>query len=438
MDLRCEAAVARDRGANPTQEGSISQAVDKTIAEGFTDVADRLEVALSSTQPSPESGSEVPDPGDFARQVVDAHNQLDRVSIPREEHDLPTRTSELVDRYIGSFEKARDLAQPESGSGEEGERNGLPDHHLLGTALCNVKHERFEQERLKAEGRFRFTCADHELSQGEKLAILTEEVGEVAQQVLEQPDRRLAFDTSGSRVELREELTQVAAVAVAWIESLFDVPPLEPTQKADGEWVRSDDYTALQAQLQRSQDDFRQQQEKRLAVEAKLQRVEEERDEERKAKAGETAAYNNANERATQLEAQHQEAVARVESWASECRDRLHKPGPYKATLGAYESVLTLLRSQSSSEVGEGRAPRLGYDLAKKAMRDGRRIRAKLSCDRGHVEGSVISVEDRYCLLDLSGIDSGKPSRRVCWAELDGCEILPASPSTPRDEGETR
>ena len=121
--------------------------------------------------------------------------------------------------------------QPESDSGGE----GLPDHHLLGTALCNVKHERFEQERLKAEGRFRFTCADSELSHGEKLAILTEEVGEVAQQVLEQPDRRLAFDSSGSRTELRKELTQVAAVAVAWVESLFNEPA--PTQPNQGEQV---------------------------------------------------------------------------------------------------------------------------------------------------------------------------------------------------------
>jgi NTP pyrophosphatase (non-canonical NTP hydrolase) len=98
---------------------------------------------------------------------------------------------------------------------------GLPSYDTLGTALVNVKHERFEQERLKAEGRFRFTCADPDLSMGEKLAILMEEVGEVAQQVLEQPDRRLAFDSSGSRQELREELEQVAAVAVAWVESLL-------------------------------------------------------------------------------------------------------------------------------------------------------------------------------------------------------------------------
>ena len=51
-------------------------------------------------------------PDRYARQVVDAHNQLDRVSIPREGRDLSTRTSELVDRYIGAFEKARDLADP--------------------------------------------------------------------------------------------------------------------------------------------------------------------------------------------------------------------------------------------------------------------------------------------------------------------------------------
>jgi NTP pyrophosphatase (non-canonical NTP hydrolase) len=111
--------------------------------------------------------------------------------------------------------------RPHQGFAAKPNPPGLPSHDLLGAALVNVKHQRFEQERLKAEGRFQFTCADPELSMGEKLAILTEEVGEVAQQVLEQPDRRLAFDSSGSRAELREELEQVAAVAVAWVESLL-------------------------------------------------------------------------------------------------------------------------------------------------------------------------------------------------------------------------
>lgn len=91
----------------------------------------------------------------------------------------------------------------------------------LGAALVDIKNERFQQEKLKAEGRFRFTCADQELSNAEKLAILTEEVGEVAQQVLEQPDRRLVMDNSGSRKELRKELIQVAAVAVAWSEAIY-------------------------------------------------------------------------------------------------------------------------------------------------------------------------------------------------------------------------
>lgn len=114
---------------------------------------------------------------------------------------------------------------------EKREVVGLPDYNLLGAALVNVKHQRFEQERLKAEGRFRFTCADPDLSMGEKLAILTEEVGEVAQQVLEQPDRRLAFDSSGSRKELRKELEQVAAVAVAWVESLLGEAVIEKEER---------------------------------------------------------------------------------------------------------------------------------------------------------------------------------------------------------------
>lgn len=52
-------------------------------------------------------------------------------------------------------------------------------------------------ERHAAEG-------DHLLA----LAVLTEEVGEVAQEVL------------GNRYGLRDELIQVAAVAVAWVQAI--------------------------------------------------------------------------------------------------------------------------------------------------------------------------------------------------------------------------
>ena len=83
-------------------------------------------------------------------------------------------------------------------------------------ALDAVLVERERQETLKAEGRFRYTCADVEMSDGERMCVLVEEVGEAARAVLEQ--RRLANDSHGK--DLRAELVQVAAVAVAWIEAI--------------------------------------------------------------------------------------------------------------------------------------------------------------------------------------------------------------------------
>ena len=52
-------------------------------------------------------------------------------------------------------------------------------------------------------------CSSPHVSDLAKLAVLTEETGEVARALLEQdPD------------QLRTELVQVAAVAVAWLEAL--------------------------------------------------------------------------------------------------------------------------------------------------------------------------------------------------------------------------
>jgi NTP pyrophosphatase (non-canonical NTP hydrolase) len=87
-------------------------------------------------------------------------------------------------------------------------------------ALRLVKAERIRQDALKAEGRFEFTCADDGLTNAEKLACLTEEIGEIAQEVLTQEGRRLARDTVGTPEALRKEIVQVAAVALAWIEAL--------------------------------------------------------------------------------------------------------------------------------------------------------------------------------------------------------------------------
>jgi len=82
-------------------------------------------------------------------------------------------------------------------------------------ALGMVALERARQERLKADGKFPATCADAWMTPSEKLAVLVEEVGEVARHLCDahQPNN---LNTQG----LRDELTQVAAVAVAWLESL--------------------------------------------------------------------------------------------------------------------------------------------------------------------------------------------------------------------------
>jgi len=76
--------------------------------------------------------------------------------------------------------------------------------------LSQVALERQRQDQLKALGKFQYTCADPQPGSGAKLAILMEEVGEVARELNE----------DGMAFKLREELIQVAAVACAWIEAL--------------------------------------------------------------------------------------------------------------------------------------------------------------------------------------------------------------------------
>ncbi len=73
----------------------------------------------------------------------------------------------------------------------------------------DVTSERYRQEDLKAGGKFPWTLADAAPSSAEKLAVLAEEFGEVAKAVCE-----------GDRENLREELVQVAACCVAWLDSL--------------------------------------------------------------------------------------------------------------------------------------------------------------------------------------------------------------------------
>lgn len=83
-------------------------------------------------------------------------------------------------------------------------------------ALISIETERQRQSLLKAGGRFKFTCADLEMTNPERLAVLAEEFGEAAHEVNETIGGHAALN----RANLRKELVQVAAVACAWIEAL--------------------------------------------------------------------------------------------------------------------------------------------------------------------------------------------------------------------------
>jgi NTP pyrophosphatase (non-canonical NTP hydrolase) len=105
----------------------------------------------------------------------------------------------------------------------------LPHSARTYRVLDEVAAERARQYALLRTGRIQHDCADPSVNLDRKLRVLTEELGEVAQaiDILEQcggPAEPLC------REELREELIQVAAVAVAWAESL--TPNCEPQKNA--------------------------------------------------------------------------------------------------------------------------------------------------------------------------------------------------------------
>lgn len=96
--------------------------------------------------------------------------------------------------------------------------------------LTEIAAERYRQEELREQGKFRYTCASAEMDNTERLAVLAEEFGEVALAVCElmhakHEECRMPAtvrdqrDVSATRANLREELVQVAAVCLAWLES---------------------------------------------------------------------------------------------------------------------------------------------------------------------------------------------------------------------------
>lgn len=80
--------------------------------------------------------------------------------------------------------------------------------------FAKIAAERDRQRQLFHAGKITFDCASPLPDPNRKLRVLTEEVGEVAQEL----DR--LEHCKDRRGDLETELIQVAAVATAWLESL--------------------------------------------------------------------------------------------------------------------------------------------------------------------------------------------------------------------------
>ena len=106
--------------------------------------------------------------------------------------------------------------------------------------LNDVGFERVRQEDLRRSGKFLWTCAVSGalVSLDRKMSVLSEEVGEVAKEVVDIGIARDKYDKekmafprhreSALLLRIRKELVQVAAVCVAWIEAIdVDLDRLE-------------------------------------------------------------------------------------------------------------------------------------------------------------------------------------------------------------------
>lgn len=86
--------------------------------------------------------------------------------------------------------------------------------------LSAVLDEIDRQDTLKAQGRFTNTAFDLAHLPWDNLAILVEEVGEVARAINDSQKPLTPTGLEDAEAQLVEELTQVAAVAMAWLEGI--------------------------------------------------------------------------------------------------------------------------------------------------------------------------------------------------------------------------
>ena len=93
-------------------------------------------------------------------------------------------------------------------------------YQLNNVVMTQIWLERRNQRQLFQTGKIKFDCASPIVSKDRKLRALTEEIGEVARAIDLLENAEATSKILSAKEHLRDELTQVAAVAIAWLEAL--------------------------------------------------------------------------------------------------------------------------------------------------------------------------------------------------------------------------
>ena len=99
---------------------------------------------------------------------------------------------------------------------------GIKNSPVMMAVFERIAQERLRQRELLREGKILFNCDSPIVSDDRKLRIATEELGEIAKAIddVEFTGGKSKYHT---HEDIRTELTQLAAVCVAWLES-FENP----------------------------------------------------------------------------------------------------------------------------------------------------------------------------------------------------------------------
>lgn len=114
------------------------------------------------------------------------------------------------------------------------------DRPAMLVAFARIANERTRQRELFRAGKLWLAMDSQVVSDDRKLRVVVEEIGEIAQEIdlLEQVTKGRTESTAAFqkryqalRADLREEITQAAAVLVAWLESFESTINSQPSTK---------------------------------------------------------------------------------------------------------------------------------------------------------------------------------------------------------------